>query len=84
VISDLPMQSKIPDHIVRLKSGELFHGRSCPGGKVTETEEDVGLVTAKCPSCNQYFVYNFKSDTWVKEEDFEQNLKDHPPKIASL
>jgi hypothetical protein len=74
------MNPILPNHTVFLKNGDHFD-RTCPGGDVTDIEEDVGLVTAKCPSCSQYFVYNFKKSVWMKEEDFEKELREHPPVI---
>jgi hypothetical protein len=72
----------VPSHIVRLPKGDMLE-RNCPGGKFEEMEEDVGLISAKCPSCSQYFVYSFKENEWIQEEIFEKNLQDHPPKDLS-
>jgi hypothetical protein len=73
---------EVPSHQVRLPNGDTMD-RICPGGAFGDTEEDVGLVTAKCPSCSQYFVYSFKKSAWIPEEIFEKDLRDHPPKIGN-
>lgn len=76
----MTLPKNLPNHTVRLPKGDMFD-RACPGGEIDDVEEDVGLVTAKCPSCSQYFVYNFKTASWVTEEQFEKDLKDHPPRL---
>jgi len=75
------LNKSVPVHQVRLPKGDMME-RTCPGGEFGETEEDVGLVTAKCPSCSQYFVYYFKKNLWMPEEEFEKELQNHPPNVV--
>lgn len=44
----------------------------CTGLYVSGVEEDVGLLVGNCDSCRQNFIYMYKSNQWVAEEDFEK------------
>jgi hypothetical protein len=80
-MDDLPFINKIvPTHTAKLSQGGSM-GRNCPAGEFESVEEDVGLITGKCHYCSQYFVFNFKKKYWQPEEAFEQELRDHPPKL---
>ena len=47
----------------------------CQGTEVAEVESDVGLYCGKCPVCGKYFVYMFKNNSWMAEDEFDNQAK---------
>jgi hypothetical protein len=76
-MDDLPIgaNKNLPSHTKILKNG-VNKVVSCDGGEVTNVESDVGLYCGTCPVCGQYFVYLFRTNSWILEEEFDNQAKE--------
>lgn len=81
-MDDLPPKANrnLPDHFQILNNGT--QKEKCPGGEVVDVEMDVGLYNGLCTKCQAKFVYLPKTDSWIREENFELDLKTNPPKTT--
>jgi hypothetical protein len=76
---DIAKKVLFPAHKVDLPVGTV-----CPNREPESVEEDVGLISATCPACGCPFVFSYKANSWVPEDDFESSLRANPPIIKGL
>ena len=82
-MTSLNFPKQLPSHNIVSLDG-VPTSDQCQGGEVENIEEDVGLINATCSQCRAPFVFSYKKNNWVPDNDFENDLLNSNPLDGEL